>query len=140
VRERELSMKDAKPSTARSRQARLEGARQPQGARAARQKRRPRNEEAERERELEGGSRKGREGVCGERPPSQARRSQTAAGREGPRGRSFCLAKKEAESEGSRELFMKDAKASTAQSCLARLKGASLPRGARARAARAAEA
>jgi len=40
-------MKDAKASAARSRSARLEGARQPPGAGAPRQKLQPRNEEVE---------------------------------------------------------------------------------------------
>ena len=58
----ELSMKQAKASAARSRRASCRGARGPARQKPA-----------------------GREGVRGEEPPGQARRSPSAAGREGPR-------------------------------------------------------
>ena len=95
---RVLSMKDAKASAATSRQAGLERARQPRGARAPTAETSA-SQRRGRERELERGSRKGREDVPSEKPPSRARKSPLAAGREGPRGRNLGLAQRGRERE-----------------------------------------
>ena len=118
----------AQPGSPGARRSR--GARAPAAETSASQRR-------GRERELERGSRKGREDAPSEKPPSRARKSPLAAGREGPPRQKPRPCFEEAERESSKGALIKDAKASAARSRQARLEGARQPRGAMVPAAEA---